>query len=516
MRSKNPVTKFLLSLALTLGFVLPFHSPLYAQGCDVLYPSPHERIGYNVTRELNKTISDYDVARLGGGWYLDYGTQVDPVRPNGMDYAQMIRASDPPPTADQLDTRVGAVIDANPGALWILGNEPDRQGQQDSIPATEYVIFYHDVYEYIKNRDPGSQIAIAGVIQPTPLRLLYLSTVLSEYERLYGEEMPIDVWTTHAFILREQRPPPADEDQNVDGNWGAGIPTGLTGFDELGKLYDVDDHSDLTIFTEQLVAMRQWMADNGQRDKELLVTEYGILFPDTFAGFFPDQARQFMLDTFDYMLDATDAETGYPADGNRLVQRFSWFSLNSPGFYHPQNTGNFFDHSLFDNETFEIEPMGLAFEEYVAAHTITFTDTVDLVIEDVQFSPSVVISPTADTVITVTVQLKNEGNVDAQNVALRLWDGTPYENPDVLAISNTIASVSGSCDGVTTVSFQWQPGTEGTALLPVSKIYNLTVDVQADNLGLESNQENNQLSRLLPFGKSIIGLYLPLIELLSQ
>jgi len=516
MHYKTSVTKLIVSLAITLGLILPFHSPLHAQGCDELYPSPHQRIGYNVTRELNKTISDYDAARLGAGWYLDYATQVNPARPNGMDYAQMIRATNPPPTREQLDTRVGAVIDANPGALWILGNEPDRQGQQDSVTTTEYATFYHDVYQYIKNRDPNSQIAIAGVIQPTPLRLLYLSNVLSEYERMYGEAMPIDVWTTHAFILREQRPPPADQPQDVDGNWGAGIPTGLTGSDELGKLYDVDEHNNLQIFKDQLVALRQWMADNGQRDKELLVTEYGILFPEIFAGFTPEETRDFMIDTFDYMLDATDDQIGYPADGNRLVQRFSWFSLNSPGAFHPQNTGNFFDHSLFDNETFEIEFMGLAFEEYVAARTTEFADTVDLVIEDVQVTPSAVVTPTANEMVTVTVTLKNEGNVDAQNVVLRLWDGAPYSQPNVLAVSSAIASVAPSCNGKTTVSFQWQPSTTGTSTIPEPKFYNLTVDVQADNMNLDSNPLNNQSSRLFPFGLSVNNLFLPLIELVSK
>jgi len=507
MRTQLSFSKFMLSVAITLGLLLPFHSQAYAQSCDVLYPSPHERIGYNVTRELDKTIADYDAARLGAGWYLDYATQVDPVRPNGMDYAQMIRARYPAPTAEQLDTQVGAVIDANPGALWILGNEPDRPGnQQDGLTPAEYAAFYHDTYTYIKARDASSRVAIAGVVQPTPLRLHYLSTVLSEYEAAYGEAMPIDVWTTHSFILREQRPTVEDP------SWGTGIPPGIDDQDALGRLYEVDDHGNIDIFKEQIIGLRQWMADNGQRDKELLVTEYGILFPDWYAGFSPEETRDFMFDTFDFMLEETDDQIGYPADGNRLVQRFSWFSLNSPG-YDGVNP-NFFDHSFFDNRTFEIEFLGEQFEQYVISNTVTYPDAIDLSIDRVQFVPEPIVTPESEdaaapqpstTTISVTIDLKNVGNVDAQNVTLRLWDMGDGTGLTILGSSEVIVALPDSCTDSTEIVIPWTVDTT------ITKSYALMVDMVAANLSIDSNTTNNQYVGRYFVGELSNSHYLPLI-----
>ena len=35
-----------------------------------------------------------------------------------------------------------------------------------------------------------------------------------------------------------------------------------------------------------------------------------------------------MIDTFDFLLSATDSSTGFPADADHLVQRWFWYSLN--------------------------------------------------------------------------------------------------------------------------------------------------------------------------------------------
>ena len=53
-----------------------------------------------------------------------------------------------------------------------------------------------------------------------------------------------------------------------------------------------------------------------------------------------EDTADFMLATFDFMLSATDDQTGLPADGNQLVQRWFWYSLNE----HRYNFGG----SIFD------------------------------------------------------------------------------------------------------------------------------------------------------------------------
>ncbi|MEZ4661306.1 MAG: hypothetical protein R2911_27465 [Caldilineaceae bacterium] len=99
-----------------------------------------------------------------------------------MAYVRMIRTGQDLAT---LDAIVGPVVDAHPGDLWILGNEPDRDTQDGRTPDA-YAEFYHAVYTFLKARDPTAQVAIGGVVQATPLRLRYLDMVLSAYQALWG------------------------------------------------------------------------------------------------------------------------------------------------------------------------------------------------------------------------------------------------------------------------------------------------------------------------------------------
>jgi hypothetical protein len=103
---------------------------------------------------------------------------------------------------------VAEVIAAQPGSVWIVGNEPDVIWQ-DNVTPERYAEIYHEAYTFIKERDPLAQLAMAGVAQPTPLGLAYLERVLLAYQEKFGEPMPVDIWTVHAFILREEA-----------GSWG--------------------------------------------------------------------------------------------------------------------------------------------------------------------------------------------------------------------------------------------------------------------------------------------------------
>jgi len=90
--------------------------------------------------------------------------------------------------------------------------------------------------------------------------------ILQEYETRYGGIIPVDVWNVHGFILQEKK-----------NDWGCQIPCGIYDVD-TGMLYGVDDHDNMTIFQQEIVAFRRWMKDHGERNKPLVVTEYGILF----------------------------------------------------------------------------------------------------------------------------------------------------------------------------------------------------------------------------------------------
>lgn len=307
---------------------------------DTAFPfggSARDRVGLGFATGL---INDYEWGAGAPGWWLNWRVQPDPPAVSGSRFAQMVRFNRDKFRPDE--EALAAAAAANPGALWLMGNEPDVAWQDDATPE-QYAATYGRLYQVIKAADPTALVAIAGVSQPTPLRLAYLDRVLAAYQQQFGTEMPVDVWNVHAFVLREER-----------DSWGVGIPPGMA--EDTGILHEIDDHADMTIFRQQIVDFRRWMAERGFRDKPLVVSEYGILMPESY-GFSPDAVAGFMADTFDFFLTAADAELGYPPDDNRLVQAFCWYSNSDTVYPTP---------SLFDPQTGVITPVGEMFTAYVA------------------------------------------------------------------------------------------------------------------------------------------------------
>jgi hypothetical protein len=316
-----------------------------------LYADPTDRFGASVRKHWG-VISDYDVASLHIAWYSDWWVALNPPRPNGVEYAQLVSVTEGEiaPSLAQL----GPMVDANPGSLWMIGNEPECVHQGNTTPE-QYAEAYHELYTFIKERDPIAQIAIGGVVQPTPLRLEWLDRVWDHYQALYGQRLPVDVWNIHNMILPEVR-----------GGWGCEIPAGLS--EDSGRLYGVDDNDNMAYFTEQIVDFRTWMRERGEQDKPLIISEYGILMPKEY-GFPPERVKAFMYATFDYMLTARDPFLGYPADENRLVQRWLWYSLNDRPW--DPATGAGYNGELFDYRYPQypgvLTEHGLNFEAYTDA-----------------------------------------------------------------------------------------------------------------------------------------------------
>jgi hypothetical protein len=285
-------------------------------------------------------VARYEAAGLGVGWYLPCINGQNPLQAAGIECAQLVVAEGDgfrPPAEELQDT-----ARRNPGRLWLVGNEPDVIWQGNSTPE-EYAQVYREVYQLLKEVDPTSQVAIGGISQVTPLRLAYLEEVLATYEAANGQPMPVDVWNIHLAILREER-----------DSWGVDIPPGLA--EDSGILYEIQNNADVEILRRQVLTFRRWMAGRGLRDKPLIVTEFSVLMPPEY-GFPFERVRDFMLAAADYMMTATDDDLGYPADGNRLVQRWAWYSLADETYY----TGN-----LFDPATGQITPLGKVFSEYAA------------------------------------------------------------------------------------------------------------------------------------------------------
>jgi len=350
---------------------------------------PALRIGYSVAS--NADLTDPAIRSLGAGIYSNWRTSSAPVTPDGIEFVQTVRVHqsltcplnsenawnrDACPYAEPHSYQmrpsladIGGIAQAQPGSLWLIGNEMDRRdwyrGGQDEMLPELYATAYHDIHTAIKAADPTAQVAIGGLIQATPLRLAWLDRMWDAYQQQYGQPMPVDVWNIHNFILRE-----------VHYAYGADIPPGFADDDSRAVIYENDwTHIDLALFDQQIRAFRAWMAERGQQEKSLIVSEYGVLYRHcvtwrwTGTEYVCDQnfndeqvVIDFMLGTFDYFLSARDCTIGYVADGCRLVQQWLWFGLDQP-------TGGFNIHSrLYDSASGSLTPAGMAYRDWVAAH----------------------------------------------------------------------------------------------------------------------------------------------------
>jgi len=285
--------------------------------------SPRLGIGMNGTRDEVTW-----ARRLGSGWYIDWT-----VRPRHAaklpEHWQMVRLGRG--CSYPSDDAIFWLANNFPGSVWVIGNEPDNIWQ-DNISPEEYAQVYHRLYSLIKSADPRAQVAVGGVTQASPLRLAYLDRVLTTYTALYAEQMPVDWWTVHGFVLREEK-----------WNWGAEIPVGFSGTQQ-GLLHEIEDIGDVEIFQQQIISFRLWMAENGYQNKPLAITEFGISFFSEY-GYTPDVVAQYLENTFYWLDQARDDQIGYPGDDNRLVQRWAWYSLYSP-YYATANLTNLPENAL--------------------------------------------------------------------------------------------------------------------------------------------------------------------------
>ena len=477
------LTSLLLSVWALLAGVTSPHSDT----CS-LYPSEHERYGVNVVRNYGKAIDDYAVTQLNAGWYVDYTIQRTPVRPNHMSYVQTLLPSLHYPIQPEF---LGPYVDENPGAVWVLGNEPDRD-LQDAMTPEEYVVFYHDMRQFIKGRDPTAQIAIAGLVQPTPIRLRYLDSVLAAYQYRYNERFPVDIWTMHNFVLNEE----------LNG-WGAGIPVGLEDFASEGIRYEVRDHGRIDLFKQQIVDLRQWMSSNGYRDKPLIISEYGILLPDLY-GYTDTVVGNFMVESFAFLQTAEDTKTGYPRDGNRLVQSWGWYSLND--YRYDIDTGIGLNGNLFDHDTGQITAVGNRFKAYIAPLVDNHSN---LSIIDMTLEPAFELEQGSSVPVTVTVTLANGGNLPVDVTALRIIRGENAQDGTSMARTDVNAQLAERCQATLTVkaSFSvsgWEPG-----------LYPLLVTVGVQDVGIEKNLDDNRVNTslwILQEGQELDRVFLPVLE----
>jgi hypothetical protein len=381
-----------------LGRPYRVHLPLVNEVPPYIPNEGNPRVGFAA---VGHSPSVYpDIRQLNAGAYLDYSMTRKPARPGGMAFMQEIlmhqntvcnrlirdRTACPyvVPYDYTINTTVAEIVNtarANPGTVWLLGNEIDRRdegrdsnwgpkgkygpvpesGKNEMMPEL-YARAYHDLYTVIKQADPTAKVAIGSVVEPTPLRIAYLDRIWAEYKRQYGTEMPVDVFNTHVFITKE--------DCN---DYGADVPAGYDGC--YGVTWRTDPrfttdthHINPQIFEEYVRAYRQWMKRIGQQDKPLLISELGVYYKYDWAPYTgtydkPEVVRDWMLWTSDFLLNTKDDDVGMPADDGRLVQSWIWYSLDDNS-----GAGNIWA-SLFDADM-KLTVAGDTFGQWSRSHVV--------------------------------------------------------------------------------------------------------------------------------------------------
>jgi len=480
---------------------------------------------------LESDVVGYDMGQLNMGMYLDWRARSSP--PAGLagdiDYIQMVRVhqtkpgggwygpprvyASPPGYQVRPDlTTLSNMAASMPASLWLIGNEMERvdwcenwdggsclswSGQDETLPEV-YATAFHEIQAVIKTADPSARIAIGSVIEATPLRLEYLDRVWDSYYDQYGYSMGenIDVWNVHGFILREVR-----------DSWGAEIPAGLN--DQSGFLSELGNnsyqiliaHRNIAYFIQFTFALRTWMADHGERNKPLINTECGILYRELYAGetryqITSAQVNNYMNQLFDYALTATDDEIGYPADENRLLQGWFWYSLND----------SYWNGNLFNPSTHALTTVGTNWRSYVSdpANPLASLPQQNLRAINLRAEPNpVFVTPGDSVMVTLQVDVANSGNTlttSGNNIRVRFWDGVPGAHGSNLIASQILDDIPG-CGQVVTLEVEW----------PITTAGEHTWYVEAVPIPNETDADDNIAGDVVE--AMILGsrLYLPLI-----
>ncbi|MFN8596702.1 MAG: CARDB domain-containing protein [Anaerolineae bacterium] len=457
---------------------------------------PNCRFGVGVA---NNPITTYNYTQTRAGWYINWGANATP--PNDLDFYHTLRVRQDKLGSTYLPTYVitpalnydsnglGAIVETNPGHIWIIGNEPERSYYQDETLPDMYAQVYHDAYVFIKAIDPTARVAIGGVIQPTPLRLQYLDKVLTAYQLKFGGAMPIDVWNVHMYILQE-----------VAGSWGASIPVGISA--TLGVTYTPPQSLDIGIFSSLVLDMRRWMKARGYQDTPLVITEYGVLFPlrmlNEGYGLTQTDIDRFINDSITYLDIATDTSLGYPPDGYRLVQQAAFYSLDDDSV---DDFGDYRWGSFIYNSTppYNSTSSGTRYISTLKG----MPARVDLLPAYAASEPATLLTRNLEPITaTLKVAIANAGNSRlSSSITVRFWEvisgGYSQLYPD-----SVITQMMNGCGTMETVSLTMPNLSIGA--------HSIRVEVDPDHLISELRETNNIMTVTLVVGSH--ASYLPVIR----
>ncbi|MCA9979723.1 MAG: hypothetical protein KDD89_02785 [Anaerolineales bacterium] len=429
------------SILLTL-FMLPIlgilvvadHGRVAQAQTETTTPDP-VALGPNCRYGVTDTGANEILPEIGVGWTLSFRV-ANATYPNNIEKAQIVRfkpqGSNGYVVVSPTNGFAGldSLIASKPGSLWLIGNEVDRKDVQDDLYPEAYARAYHDTYYYIKQRDATARIAVAGLVRVSAGRLQYLDLVWDNYQRLYGQKMPVDVWNMHAYNIAELNGEGGDGAAAVANGTDPGLalrylaPGENVAACNLPEVVCFMEEDDPQAFADQVVAMRQWMKNKGEQNKPLIISEYSILAPynpaDGFLqdengnSFVPERVVQFLQATYGYLEGAADPELGYPADNNRLVQQWMWYTTIEE---NPDYVGS---SSAFVNPfSLTLNQIGAAHRDWVAARPLA----TNLIMDRVDGGAGVVKPPGVTGSASIYVRVRNNGNtLTTSNTAVFIRD----------------------------------------------------------------------------------------------
>ncbi len=224
--------------------------------------------------------------------------------------------------------------------MFVLGNEPGYRPNNDPRTPQQIVEDARLVRDIFERNHLGHRLALGGISTPDNAftTRAYGSTALEFFEAILEEARRCDV-TFDAFVIH---PYPA---------------SGISGLADLENDFESTALAQDSI--SQIRAFRSIMLRYGQRDKDLIVGEVGLPSPIRPLG--SELVGAYADEIMTWCLTATDEELGNPRDGNRLVQRFTWFLLAVPTEPLPgfsDNPALDFDRSVLLEPDGALTPLG--------------------------------------------------------------------------------------------------------------------------------------------------------------
>jgi len=249
----------------------------------------------------------YDISSTGAGWYINWTYK--PAEKAKLEFMPLIAGyTRDKNVSDKYMEELKNYILNNPqyypdDTIFMVGNEIGYAAQHDMRTPEQYPEDFHRCYELLKSINPNYKLAVGAAILSMNQKYVlkyyvegkggihYLKRVRESYVAKYGQEMPVDYYTVTCHIF---------ENKGVD----------------------------LETFKEHIIRFRKFLADEGEREKPLIITEYGCVLKGPDA----QEIVNYMKETFDFLNTARDDKIGCTTDGNRLVQRWCWFTMHGLKF----------------------------------------------------------------------------------------------------------------------------------------------------------------------------------------